>query len=264
MAFNDLSVEQHELIAALIERLASADFCSKFRILSSASGKLSITLKGFAGAPDAQLGDCEPTDLKVLEENGYISISGSEAPYLGELSSHAYKEYQSSRYVSTVFGLVPHTSREGGDDRMLERLAERSELLRRDLHRNIELYRRQASLSFLWTLIISTIGMALLCLGIALSLVGKATTVNIASISGIITEFLAAVFFKRAADAQKAQDRSQNDLLSRQRILDLVDLTRLISDDSIRDAVTQDLIKAFVLGSHRAAVREDDDEPQLS
>lgn len=246
MAFDDLNAGERELLASLVSQLASGDFSSRFTIKPLGDDRHAINLKGVGGASDAEFVVSGSRQIEALKEAGYLSVLSNG---LSDLTAKAYDDYESLESSSTVFGMVPmsdHVSK--FDSELLERIAKRSEDLLRDLRKNFELYRRQASLSFIWTLIISTVGMVLLSTGIGLTLIGKASTVNIASISGVLTEFLAAIFFKQAAAARNSQDRCQQDLLNRQRILDLVELTRLISDDKNRDAVTQDLIRTFVLG----------------
>jgi hypothetical protein len=258
MAFDDLNIDEQELIADLVEHLSSGDFSPRFAITPMGGARCAINLKGVGGAADVEIVVSQSGHVETLKDAGYLSIVRSEPGYVGELSARAYEAYKSVESSPAVFGLIPmgnHVSK--FDDQLLERIAKRSEQLLKDLRKNFELYRRQASLSFVWTLVISTVGMILLSSGIALSLIGKASTVNVASISGVLTEFLAAIFFKQAAAARNSQDRCQQDLLRRQQILDLVELTRLISDEKSRDAVTQDLIKGFVLGTGHGKALQD-------
>lgn len=250
MSFDGLSDTQRELIADLIERLASADYTPRFTVEPRPDSSYTLTLNGVGGTADADLLVPHLSELDALRQAGYLTLTPAGSKYVGELSHKAYEEYKSSTSSPGAFGLIPVQGPASDfDDEHLERIAARSEKLLIDLRKNFALYRRQASMSFVWTLVISTVGMVLLSSGVALALIGKAGTVNLASISGVLTEFLAAIFFKQAAEARNAQDRIQQALLSRQRIFDLVELTRLISDKQTRDTVTQELIKSFVLGS---------------
>jgi hypothetical protein len=249
MAFDDTNRSQRELITRLVQNLASADFAPRFTVTPLEGASYSVGLKGVGGATDIEIVS-ENDHFEKLRDSGYVSMVPSGSGYIGGLTAKAYEEIKTLEVAPSVFGFVPANDHEGSfDDELLERIAARSERLLRDLRKNFELYRRQAFLSFIWTLVISTVGMILLSTGVGLSLAGKASTVNLASISGVLTEFLAAVFFRQATAARNAQDRCQQALLERQRILDLVEFTRFISDENTRDAVTQDLIRSFVLGN---------------
>ena len=69
-------------------------------------------------------------------------------------------------------------------------------------------------------------------------------TLNTAA--GIVTEFIAVVFFKQAKSANDRQDRYHTDLITRQKVLDAVQMVRLITDEGDRNRVTETIIQQLL------------------
>lgn len=250
MAFDDLTENQRQLVIILVENIATGSFESEFSAIGTLAG-WSLDLYGKDGAASITLNDFSKTDLIALAEEGYITlIAPDKYSYTASLKPKAYEQYKlfESPSESVVVAGTVNTitvSNQFGDNQ-LAKIAESSKELVVELQKNYELSRKQASLWFTWTLGVALFGFVLLAVGAAIAFTKDISLVNITSISGLFTEFIAAIFFRQGDQANKRQDTYHRNLLKRQQILDAVQLVSLINDNAERDRITEEIVKSLL------------------
>ena len=89
-------------------------------------------------------------------------------------------------------------------------------------------------------------GFLLLAAALGMYLAGQVTLSTVNAVAGVVTEFLAAVFFKQAKAANDRQDRYHGNLITRQKILDAVQTVRFISDPGDRNRITETIIRRLL------------------
>lgn len=248
MAFDELIETQRQLIVDLVERLATGSFESEFYAIGTLAG-WAIDLYGKDGAESATLNDIAKTDLVALADEGYITLIATDKNrYTASLKPKAYEQYKISKQSAS--GVI---SAQGNDsvagpfgDIQLGKITESSKELVAELQKNYELSRNQANQWFRWTLGIAIFGFILLATGAAIAFVQNTSVGNITSISGIMTEFIAAIFLRQGDQSNKRQDTYHRNLLRRQQILDAVQLAAFINDKAERDRVTEEIVKSLI------------------
>jgi|CXWL01.1.fsa_nt_gi hypothetical protein len=250
MAFDDLTESQKQLVINLVENIATGSFDSEFLAIGTLAG-WSIDLYGKDGAASITLDDFTKTDLIALAEEGYITLIASDKySYTASLKPKAYDQYK-------LFKNPPDSVLVFGDkntisisnpfgDNQLTKIAESSKELVAELQKNYELSRKQANLWFTWTLGVALFGFVLLAVGAAIAFTKNLSFVNITSISGLFTEFIAVIFFRQGDQSNKRQDTYHRNLLKRQQILDAVQLASLINDNAERDRITEEIVKSLL------------------
>jgi len=251
MPFDDLTQDQRQLITNLVERLATGSFDSEFFAQGSLNG-WSIDLSGKDGAEGASLSNFTKTDLIALSHEGYITLLESDKySYTASLKPKAYEQYKLSKQSETDIDVnrinINNNYAEGPfGDVQLSKIAESSKELVAELQKNYDLSRSQANQWFLWTLGVAIFGFVLIALGVAIAFLRDVSLANITSISGILMEFIAAIFFRQADQSNKRQDTYHRDLLRRQQILDAVQLAALINDATERNNITEEIVKSLI------------------
>jgi hypothetical protein len=255
MPFDNLTEKQKNLLTGLVEDLATGSYDSEFRATGTLAGWF-IDLDGKDGAVSKVIDDFNKTDLLTLANEGYLILDQSgNYSYLGSLRPKSYEEYKwlinpeepeveadnqtmeitVSENVSSTFG-----------DNQLIKILETSKELVSELQKNYELSRNQASQWFLWSLGAALFGFILLGAGAFIALQENGSYNNVSSLSGILTEFIAAIFFSQARHANNRQDTYHKNLIQRQQVLDAVQLTALITDIAERDKVTEAIVKKML------------------
>jgi hypothetical protein len=249
MAFDDLTDIQRNLVIDLVEKLATGSFESEFSAIGTLGG-WSLDLYGKDGAASATLNDFSKTDLIALSDEGYITLTtASSYSYSASLKPKAYQQYKISKNpVSAVEADAQSTApaQSPFGDNQLTKIAESSKELVAELQKNYELSRKQANQWFMWTLGVALFGFLLLAIGAATAIVREVSLVNITSIGGLFTEFIAAIFFHQGNQANKRQDTYHRNLLRRQQVLDAVQLASLINDNTERDKITETIVKSLL------------------
>ncbi|HLA97352.1 MAG TPA: hypothetical protein VJL34_02775 [Anaerolineales bacterium] len=233
MAFDDLTDEQCKLVTTLVEDLTSGNYSSEFWALATLGRGWFLTLAGMGGAQGKEIEGFKETDLHSLSNEGYITLIPKKHGYAASLKPKAYQEYKRHKEGETKaeqekLPLDKRVLAPSLDTNQLARIEANSEELLTELRKNYGLSRSQAAVWFRWTLGVSIFGFILLAAGITLGLAQQTTIGVVNSTAGIVTEFLALVFFRQASAANQRQDQYHHDLLRRQQILDAVQLARFI------------------------------------
>lgn len=250
MAFDGLTDSQRQLVVTLVEELASGKYSSEFWALATFGEGWSVTLTGIGGAQGKEIGNLEETDLYAVKNEDYITLIPKRHGYVGSLKPKAYEQYKLYRQPLPPLA-VPSTGEEAlhttiFDETQLARIEASSKGLLEELRQNYSLSRSQASMWFRWTLGVSVLGFILLTAGVLLVFIKQTTPAIVNSIAGILTEFLALIFFRQANSVNQHQDRYHQDLLKRQQILDAVQLARLVCQKQTRDRITETIIQQLL------------------
>jgi hypothetical protein len=254
MAFDDLTVNQRELVVTLVEKLATGRFASEIWALAELGRGWFMTLQGTGGAQGEKIESFTETDLHALGAEGYIVLIAKQHGYALSLTAKAYNEYKQMQAESQPAQVPIRQGEEAApvtfDEGQLKQIAATSKELLGDLRQNYDLSRSQASAWFRWSLGVSVFGSVLLAVGIVLALTDLVTLGIVNSVAGIITEFVALIFFRQATSANRRQDAYHHDLLSRQKTLDAVQLAQLITEQGDRDRVIETIVQDL-LGIHK-------------
>ena len=210
-----------------------------------------IDLVGTAGAQSIEIGGFEETDLYNISDEGYITLIPKKHGYSGSLKPKAYDQYKRYKQQSNGTAEAPADSQtpsasRGEDASRLGRIETSSQELLLDLRKNYDLSRTQAGMWFRWTLTVSVFGFILLGASLVLGLSGQTDIAIANTVAGVITEFIALVFFKQANAANNRQDQYHRDALGRQQILDAVQFARLMSGSGDRDRITESIIRQLM------------------
>lgn len=258
MAYEDLSPSQQALVERLVEELATGNYSSEFIALATLGRGWFLQLQGQGGAEATEVDGFGETDLRALEAEGYLTLIQKRQGFVGSLRPKAYDQYKLSKveasgrktgqpHVGLGTPVAPPMAADVGfDEGYLERLEEDSRGLLDELHKNYELSRKQAASWFRWTLIVSVGGFAFMAVGVTLALLETLALGTATAVGGAISEFLAAVFFKQVKAANDRQDVYHNDLIARQKMLDAVQVVRLMSDKVERNRVVEAIVRQLL------------------
>jgi hypothetical protein len=254
VAFDDLTDNQKNLISRIVEELASGNYSQEVWSIAVIGRGWYLTLHGIGGAQDKEIDGFQETDLHTLNSEGYITLIPKKYGYAIGLRPKAYQQYKLSKQSETSAESSQQPAAEAGkavsvttfDGTQLEQIAATSKDLLEELRQNYSLSRSQSAIWFRWTLGVSIFGFILLAIGITLIFAQQATPAVVNSVAGILTEFMALVFFKQASAANQRQDQYHRDLLRRQQILDAVQLARLISQENDRNKITEMIIQSLL------------------
>lgn len=254
MAFEDITKSQRSLVERLVDRLATGSFAPEFIALATLGRGWSLQLRGQGGAEDASIDGFAETDLRALSSTGYITLVDKRQGLLGSLTAKAFDEYKAARSVPaprTHIGLgtpvkSPTAAEAGFDEGYLKRVESDSKALLEELHQNFDLSRKQSASWFKWTLIVSIAGFAALALAAVLAILGTGTVAGVTAVGGAISEFVAAVFSQQVKAANKRQDLYHQDLITRQKVMDAVQMLRLMKDGAERNRVVESIIRQLL------------------
>jgi hypothetical protein len=267
MAFEDLTEEQKQLVARLVENLASGDFSSEFFALATLGRGWFVQLNGQGGAESTQLDGFTETDLRALESEGYITLMSKRNHYSASLKPKAYSEYRASRTVTiptrpggAVAGGTetqsvvspdesesqPEASTAAFDADHFEQIERKSLELISDLSENYRLSRDQARSWGFWTIVVSVLGFALIAVGVILVFQEVVAVGTLSSVAGLVAEFIATRFAKQASTANARQDTYHEQLITRQRILDAVQVVGLLTDESDRNRMVESIVRELL------------------
>jgi len=262
MPFEDLSTQQRELLEQLVEKLASGNYESEFWALAVLGRGWFIQLRGQGGASSAQIDGFKETDLHALESEGYIMLIPKDHGFAASLKPQAYNEYKASKVAAETAegirgpisrdlrtpadGTSPATQMIAFDAAHLEQIERDSLALLEELKENYGLSRTQAASWFRWTLVASIAGFAFLGVGILVAWVGPTTVGAASAIGGVLSEFLGFVFFKQTKSSNDRQDAYHRDLITRQKLLDAIQVVQLISEEADRNRVMEEIIRQLL------------------
>jgi hypothetical protein len=254
MAFDNLTDSQRELVITLVEKLATGKFASESWALATMGRGWFIMLQGTGGAESEEIESFTETDLHALGAGGFLTLIPKEPGYALSLTAKAYSEYKQMQAESEPARVPVGEGEEAEpvafDESQLKQIAVTSKELLVELRENYNLSRTQASAWFHGTLGVSIFGFVLLVAGIVLVLTDLLASGVVNTIAGIITEFVAFVFFRQATSANKRQDTYHRDLIGRQKTLDAVQLAQLITEQRDRNRVIEIIIQDL-LGIHK-------------
>jgi hypothetical protein len=128
-----------------------------------------------------------------------------------------------------------------------ERIAAAATLTLRQLERNYEQARNQANNWSRISLIAAGIGFLMVLAGIVQLLLGNTTVGIVTSVSGIVPEIAAALFFNQVKDANARVDAYHKNLLEAEAVHRAIELCETIEDNHAKERLKETVIKQ-VLG----------------
>jgi Cyanobacterial TRADD-N associated 2-Transmembrane domain len=134
--------------------------------------------------------------------------------------------------------LVPVISAE----QAYERIGAAVRLNLSQLERNIEQARRESSQFFTLTLIFSGVGFLIVAAGVILLFASQVTAGIVASVSSIVPEVTAVLFFKKDQELRKSIESYHRHTLDSQQILTMIDVAETIKNTDEKDRMKQQII----------------------
>lgn len=137
---------------------------------------------------------------------------------------------------------IPPDKRVLSQDQAFERIgaAIRSNLVQ--LEQNINQSRKESAQFFKLTLVFSGLGFCVVIGGIILLLLGQVTAGVVSTITSLIPEATAVLFFQKDKELRSQIDRYHQQLLDSQRILTMVDIAETVTDEQTRDNLKKEII----------------------
>lgn len=128
-----------------------------------------------------------------------------------------------------------------------ERIAAAATLTLRQLERNYEQARNQASNWSRISLIAAGIGFLMVLVGIVQLLLGNTTVGIVTSVSGIVPEIAAALFFNQVKGANARVDAYHRNLIQAEAVHRAIELCETVEDNQAKERLKETIIKQ-VLG----------------
>jgi hypothetical protein len=255
MAFDKLTKTQKDLVIDIIEKLSSGLYEPEFMIIQLLAGP-EIQLWGANGAETSIISNINMTDIRVLADEGYLAlIPSARKQFSGSLRQKAFDEYKDIAVADSVIlqgkttDVVDHpiemNSRSSSDDQ-LKRIADNSIDILNQLRENYKFQRDRAKQWTRLSMYGAIFGLFIIFIGIIALFIQQNTAQIITTSSGIITEFLSVTLFIQADKANKSQDNYHEMLINRQKLLDAVQLTTIISNQMERDHMTELIVKSLI------------------
>lgn len=127
-------------------------------------------------------------------------------------------------------------------EQAFERIGAAARLNLNQLERNIEQARRESGQFFKLTLVFSSIGFLIVLAGVVLLFVGQVTAGIVTSVSSLVPEVTAVLFFNKDKELRKTIEAYHQHMLDSQQILTMIDVAETIKDHSERDGMKQQII----------------------
>jgi hypothetical protein len=127
-------------------------------------------------------------------------------------------------------------------DQAFERIgfAVRSNLAQ--LEQNIAQARKESGQFFKLTLVFASLGFLVVLAGVGLLLAGQVAAGIVSSISSIIPEITAVLFFRKDKELRAAIERYHQYILDSQRILTMIDIAETVKSEGERDSLKKEII----------------------
>jgi ABC-type transport system involved in cytochrome bd biosynthesis fused ATPase/permease subunit len=110
------------------------------------------------------------------------------------------------------------------------------------LEQNIAQARKESGQFFTITLVFASLGFAVVLTGVGLLLAGQVAAGIVSSISGIIPEVTAVLFFRKDKELRAAIERYHQYILDLQRILTMIDIAETVKSEEERDSLKKEII----------------------
>lgn len=127
-------------------------------------------------------------------------------------------------------------------EQAFERIGAAVRLNLQQLERNIEQARVESSQFFTLTLIFASIGFVVVLVGVILLFLQQTTAGIVTTVSSLIPEVTAVLFFNKDKELRKTIEAYHNHMLESQRLLTMIDVAETIRDHSECDRMKQQII----------------------
>lgn len=128
------------------------------------------------------------------------------------------------------------------ENQAFERIGAGVKLNLEQLKKNVEQARAESTQFFKLTLIFSSLGFIVVLVGVGLLYFGEITAGLVSSVSGIIPELTAVLFFKKDKELRQTIESYHQHILDSQKVLTMVDVAETVSDCNERDKLKRDII----------------------
>lgn len=127
-------------------------------------------------------------------------------------------------------------------DQAFERIGAAVRLNLEQLKENIAQARKESSQFFKLTLVFASLGFVVVLAGVGLLLANQVTAGVVSSISGIIPEVTAVLFFRKDKELRAIIERYHQHVLDSQRMLTMIDVAETVKSSEERDALKRQII----------------------
>ena len=127
-------------------------------------------------------------------------------------------------------------------EQAFERIGAAIRLNLKQIEKNIEQARTESNQFFKLTLIFSSVGFLVVIIGVILLLMGQVTAGIVTSISSIIPEVTAFLFFKKDKELRKTIQDYHQHMLDSQQVLTMIDVAETVNSSSEQDKIKQEII----------------------
>jgi len=147
------------------------------------------------------------------------------------------------RIIDKDLKITPkHQNKVISNEQAFERIgaAVRSNL--KQLEQNIEQARKESSQMFKLTLIFASVGFVVIFVGIVLLYLEQTTAGIVSTVSSIIPEVTALLFFSKDKELRDTITAYHNHMLKSQKLLTMIDVAETITNSAERDKIKQEII----------------------
>lgn len=242
---------QRRLVDKVIAHLASGKYRPVMTAIQSYDPDSSWTmlLQRLGGVESTRIAGFGKGDLQQLERDGYLALEESRAGFEVHLTPAAYLNYKTrppQEKVIALPGTSDTTSVQPGTDKWLAGIYELSKTLERELLNNYADSRSTSRFANRNALIASLGGAVLILIGGGLVLMDHTTGAALASVSGVISEFLAVAFFRRSRESTARQDTFHREILERQQLAEAIKLIQQIESQDERNRMKELLVMRII------------------
>lgn len=128
------------------------------------------------------------------------------------------------------------------EEQAFERIGGAARLVYEQIQIDIEQARKESSQIHTLMLVLISAGAGLILVGVILLYTSQITAGTISLVSSIVSEAIAALFFKKDDELRKRVSRHHDQILEVQKILTMMDIAETITDKSIRDDMKRQII----------------------
>lgn len=166
---------------------------------------------------------------KIVVGNSQVGIMGDSAKVEGGIH---FSERASAKNKEQILSA----------EQAFERIGAAVRLNLEQLENNIKQARSESNQFFKLTLLFAGLGFLIIMLGVLLLIFGQATAGVVTSISSIIPEVTASLFFTKDRELRKTIHAYHQHMLESQQILTMIDVSETIGNNLERDKMKQEII----------------------
>jgi hypothetical protein len=172
--------------------------------------------------------------IRGIGDNQTIVVGDSQVGIVGD----------SARIEGTIIGknLIENKNKVLSAEQAFERIGAAVRLNLEQLENNVEQARNESNQLFKLTLFFAGLGFLIIIMGVILLIFGQATAGVVTSISSIIPEVTAGLFFTKDKELRKTIQTYHQHMLESQQILTMIDVSETIGNEIERDKMKQEII----------------------